>query len=146
MNASVVPRGQNGHSDALVVASLFELTDDLGDLSVGPGAEIDLGHPLLLDLFLSCVQRNLSELRVLGIVRILDEKAVARLKVFVTALFSIAYYSSQVRCVFIYNNQDQHTNKVCIRLCPGEVLVNLKFREQRKRQVKEGHCVSSKSP
>ena len=96
MNASVVPRGQNGHSDALVVASLFELTDDLGDLSVGPGAEIDLGHPLLLDLFLSCVQRNLSELRVLGIVRILDEKAVARLKVFVTALFSIAYYSSQV--------------------------------------------------
>ena len=96
MNASVVPRGQNGHSDALVVASLFELTDDLGDLSVGPGAEIDLGHPLLLDLFLSCVQRNLSELRVLGIVRILDEKAVARLKVFVTALFSITYYSSQV--------------------------------------------------
>ena len=74
MDAGVVPAGQDAHPHAPVVSRLLELTNDLGDLSVGPRAEVDLGHTLLLDLFLAGVALDLSELGVAGVVRVLDEK------------------------------------------------------------------------
>ena len=74
MDAGVVAGSQDAHLYPTVVSGFLQLPYNLCDLSVGPSAKVDFGHPLLFHRLFTWAGLDHSVLRVIGVVRIFDEK------------------------------------------------------------------------